>query len=186
VRDAAILFRTILEAMSHPGKILSLPVLPEAPRPLNSGTVAAALTLLDGGTFVWLESDFDIKRVRQHLSFHCSSSIVDLEKAQFAVLEAKSLASIAPGLSKGTPDYPDRSATAIVQVDGFDGDKSVTLSGPGIETITRFSPRGFDLATWKALILNSELYPLGFDTLFTSDRAIAALPRSTRISLQEY
>ena len=88
-------------------------------------------------------------------------------------------------LSAGTPDYPDRSATVLVVVPGFDGGVPVILSGPGIKGSLAFAPDGISRAIWQQLAANHALYPRGIDVIFVSREAIAGLPRSTQIEIGE-
>jgi len=82
--------------------------------------------------------------------------------------------------SNGEPDYPDRSATLVVQVATF-SDSGLMFDGPGFA-----APRGFSIAPpiadfeaqWHA---NRAHFPCGVDLLFASDDAVAALPRSTNL-----
>jgi alpha-D-ribose 1-methylphosphonate 5-triphosphate synthase subunit PhnH len=73
----------------------------------------------------------------------------------------------------GTPDYPDRSATLIVEVAALTN-TGATLTGPGIaQTATLSLPDGL-------LAARVARYPLGIDFYFTCGDCIAALPRTTK------
>lgn len=76
----------------------------------------------------------------------------------------------------GTPEYPDRSATIIVECADLAAD-GATLTGPGIRDTANLS-----LPETQAFQANASLFPLGLDFFFTSDNRIAALPRSTKVS----
>ena len=52
--DAQQLFRAILDATSHPGRIVSLPAAPAGPGALSAAATAYLLTLADRDTPVWL------------------------------------------------------------------------------------------------------------------------------------
>jgi alpha-D-ribose 1-methylphosphonate 5-triphosphate synthase subunit PhnH len=76
----------------------------------------------------------------------------------------------------GTAEYPDRSATLIVECAEL-AQSGATLAGPGIkDTVQLKLP---DLESFQA---NSLRYPLGLDFFFTSGTQVAALPRSTQIA----
>jgi len=51
------------------------------------------------------------------------------------------------------------------------------LQGPGIEATAQLS-----LPETGAFQQNSTLFPLGLDFVFTCDKSLAALPRTTRVS----
>ena len=85
--DAQQLFRAILDATSHPGRIVSLPAAPTGPGALSAAAAAYLLTLADRDTPVWLASEFDRLEVRDFLRFHAGAPIVTQRAdAVFAVL----------------------------------------------------------------------------------------------------
>ena len=75
----------------------------------------------------------------------------------------------------GTPEYPDRSATLIVESAEL-GD-GATLRGPGIQ-----DTHSLNLPEIEAFQANQALFPLGLDFIFTCGDQLAALPRSTEVS----
>ncbi|MDF1749992.1 MAG: phosphonate C-P lyase system protein PhnH [Alphaproteobacteria bacterium] len=183
VRDAAVSFRIILDAMARPGEVKSLPVVAPVPAPLNAAAVCVALSLLDSDTPYWLAPDLRNDRIIGHLSFHTGAPFEpDYKKAQFAFFPVEDLATVMQDLSIGTDEYPDRSATAVALVAGFGATGGVRLTGPGIETANDLSPVGVTPAGWKALERNSILFPLGVDILFAGPESLAAIPRSTRLT----
>lgn len=183
VREAARGFRAVLDAMSQPGRIFRWSDTVPAVAGLHGGAMTVALTLLDQDTPYWLDRALEHQTLRTHLAFHASvAAAPSAEAAAFAFTTAQGVAALAPQLSIGTPEYPDRSATMVVAVDALDGGHSVTLTGPGIETEQRFAPAGLDAAAWAVLKHNAGAYPLGFDTIFAAPDAVAAIPRSTKIN----
>jgi alpha-D-ribose 1-methylphosphonate 5-triphosphate synthase subunit PhnH len=184
VPDSARCFRAILEAMARPGSVQPLPVLPPAPKGWNAGMTAAAMCLLDADTPVWLSPAADTDAARAHLAFQCGAPIVaEADRAAFILADAGDLPELAHRPAVGIPDYPDRAATLILRTGGFGGAQAAMLSGPGIKDTVRFAPSGVSKEGWAVLQENSALFPLGFDTVFAAPEAVAALPRSTRISL---
>ena len=75
----------------------------------------------------------------------------------------------------GQPDYPDRSATLIVEM-GHLAAEGPRLTGPGIKGAAHLS-----LPETAAFAANRALFPLGFDCLFTAGTQVAGLPRSTKV-----
>lgn len=183
VRDAAVAFRAILDAMARPGRVNGLPVIPEAPAGLNAGAAVVVLSLLDGDTPVWISPSIRSEALEGYLRFHTGASIVsDPEAARFALFPASEAAEVLERLPIGTPEYPDRSATAILLVDGLNTAQGKVLTGPGIEGSARLSVTGMTAGGWEALSRNAALYPLGIDSVFAAPDSLAALPRSTTIS----
>ncbi|WP_425406504.1 phosphonate C-P lyase system protein PhnH [Hwanghaeella sp.] len=181
VGDASRMFRAILTAMSHPGRIVTAFGPADFPGTIGTTGFGAALTLLDTDTPVFLSPRIGDARTVANLRFHCGCPVVENpQTAAFAIMSLAEADVILPSLPIGTPDYPDKSATAIILVDGFTNEDSVRLTGPGIfkyKTLGMKAPREF----WASLRENSDRYPLGFDTLFIAEGEIVALPRSTKI-----
>lgn len=75
----------------------------------------------------------------------------------------------------GTSDYPDRSATLIVEMPAL-APQGAILRGPGIKTQAHLSLPDID-----AVQRNAAQFPRGLDFIFTSGERVAALPRTTRV-----
>jgi alpha-D-ribose 1-methylphosphonate 5-triphosphate synthase subunit PhnH len=75
----------------------------------------------------------------------------------------------------GEAEYPDRSATLIVELTDL-RPEGATLTGPGIRDTARLS-----LPETEAFRRNARLFPLGLDFFLTAGDRVAALPRTTRV-----
>lgn len=179
VIDAQRVFRSLLAAMSAPGRIESLSQAVPDLAPLNRGAMALALAILDADTPTWI--DRRGPAIDAHLRFHTGCPLVtDRTAAAFAlVTEPVSLKGF-EGFRLGTPEYPDRSATLILQVERLHAD-GVTLRGPGIETLRRLGAAPLPDDFWNWARRNNALYPLGVDLIFVTADSLAAVPRSTAI-----
>ena len=172
-RDAAHAFRSIMTAMARPGMILEIEgAVP--PAGLSPAAGAVLLTLCDPDTPVWLAPELETAEVRGWLDFHTGAPAAVPGEAVFAVGPWAALPRTEFPL--GTPDYPDRSTTFLVEMAEITGDDGPALTGPGIETEARLN-----LPDADALRLNAALFPLGHDHIFCAGHRIAALPRSTKI-----
>ncbi|WP_419738957.1 phosphonate C-P lyase system protein PhnH [Ruegeria sp.] len=175
-RDAAHAFRAAMTVMARPGEIRTL-VGAEPPAPLSVAAGTLLLTLCDADTGVYLAGAADTPDMRQWLRFHTDAPIVEASKADFAVGRWSDLMPLSD-YRIGTSEYPDRSATLIVESDTL-APKGAVLSGPGIKTTARLS-----LPDIGVLQGNAMLYPLGCDFFFTCADQVAALPRSTQIKAE--
>jgi alpha-D-ribose 1-methylphosphonate 5-triphosphate synthase subunit PhnH len=79
---------------------------------------------------------------------------------------------------QGTPDYPDRSTTLILQV-GELRTGGWRLEGPGILGHALFSASPLPPDFASQVQANRARFPCGVDLFFATDAEIAALPRST-------
>ena len=183
--DSSRNFRAILDAMAKPGHVS--PFMPEvnAPAALLSGTAAIVQTLCDFQSPVFLGQEFATSAIQRFVKFHTGAPLTDDPAlASFALLQANAGMPKLSTFSQGTHEYPDRSTTLIIQVEGFAQD-SVVLSGPGLKELVNFAAQGLAKEFWQQMIINNQQYPLGVDVIFVSSKAIACCPRSTRIQMKE-
>ena len=165
--------REILEAVARPGTIHRVQgARPPAPLSVAAGT--ALLVLTDPTTHLHLAGRADCPAVREWIAFHIGAPLAVAEEADFALGTWDALQPVSR-FRIGQPEYPDRSATLIVDCDRL-VNHGPTLTGPGIENAT-----WLNLPETAAFDANRALFPLGFDTLFTAGDQIAARPRSTRV-----
>jgi alpha-D-ribose 1-methylphosphonate 5-triphosphate synthase subunit PhnH len=171
--EAARAFRAALDAMARPGRIVTVSGA-TPPAPLSPAAGALLLTLADADAPVALVGAHDCDAVRRWLAFHSGAAIRPAEDAALAVGRWGALAPLT-AYRAGTPDYPDRSATLIVEMDALAA-TGARLTGPGIAAEARLSLPEID-----AFAANRALFPRGLDFFFTAGDRLAALPRSTRV-----
>ncbi|CAM2824802.1 phosphonate C-P lyase system protein PhnH [Vibrio mytili] len=167
VHDSQHCFRRLLKAMSEPGHMVTLQ-RSEGFGSLHKATTQILLSMSDNATPIWLSHTHQHDEViSDNIRFHCGSAIAaNQNDASFAVIAKQDLATFdwdAAAFNLGTDEYPDQSATVIVELSELnDGELSVskarggelgneglrdvvssqksndtvtlTLSGPGIET----------------------------------------------------
>jgi alpha-D-ribose 1-methylphosphonate 5-triphosphate synthase subunit PhnH len=175
-------FRAALDAMAHPGRIAALLHAPATVGAAAPAALALLATLADGDTPVWLDQPTRAGGLAEHLRFHCGCPIVD-EPARCAfalVTEAERCPPLA-AFDPGTSDYPDRSATVIVQVSELQDGRGVRLTGPGIETAALLEAAPLPGDFWAQITANADRFPLGIDVILASGRRLAALPRTVKV-----
>ena len=184
VFDCQQTFRILLKALSRPGTIQPLTGAPQAPEPMYPTTAALALTLFDLHTPVWLDSSLGNPEVRRFLGFHCGVPIMGQPgQASFGIFGNGQTFNGLEGLNQGDPAYPDRSATVIIQVEGFSGPKAVSLTGPGVKGRIRLSVEGLADAFWMDFKENHQRFPLGVDCYLVSPEAVCGLPRTAGVEV---
>lgn len=173
--QAAWGFRAAMNAMARPGDILAVQGA-QAPAPVSEAAAVLLLVLCDPDTPVWLAPSHDSDALRRWVAFHTGAPIVAARgEAAFALGTWDSLAPLRD-YRIGTAEYPDRSATLIVEMDDLRAEGAV-LTGPGIREVA-----GLNLPDVAAFRANRALFPLGLDFFFTCGDRLAALPRSTRVT----
>jgi alpha-D-ribose 1-methylphosphonate 5-triphosphate synthase subunit PhnH len=182
--DSAHAFRIIMQAMSRPGLPVRLEAAPEAPAPLHVTSAAVALTLCDFQTPVWLSPALRNERTVHYLRFHTGAPIVEqMEAAHFAFLSAEERNPVSL-FAQGTHEYPDRSATLVIQAAQFNS-RAVVLTGPGIKGTVGFGVEGLAQEFWVSMAENHARFPVGVDVIFAAPRSLAAVPRSTAVRISE-
>lgn len=171
--EAARAFRAAMRVMARPGTIEDLDAA-RPPRPVSAAAGTLLLTLCDHETGVYLAGAYDTGELREWLAFHTGAPVVAAESAQFALGDWAALMPLSQ-YAVGTPEYPDRSATLIVEMDRLEA-KGTGLRGPGIRERAELS-----LPEPKVMKANAAQFPLGVDFFLTCGDKVAALPRSTRL-----
>jgi alpha-D-ribose 1-methylphosphonate 5-triphosphate synthase subunit PhnH len=170
-------FRALLTALSEPGRVLVLPAPPPAGLPVGPAALAILLTLADADTPLWL--DAAATSAGPYLRFHTGAVLVrEPGAARFALVADCSSCPPLRAFALGSDDYPDRSATLVLEVEGLAEDGPLRLAGPGVPGSRGLSvtglPAGF-VAAWADL---RTLFPRGLDVLLACGDRVAGLPRT--------
>lgn len=174
--EAAHAFRAAMNAMARPGMIETVQGA-QPPAPLSVAAGVLILTLCDPDTGVYLAGTTDTQAVRDWITFHTGAPFVSAQSCDFAFGTWADLAPLA-AYRIGTPEYPDRSATLVVEMEKLG--QGVTLRGPGIKDTA-----SLNLPETQVFQDNARRFPLGWDAYFCAGDQLAALPRSTKVSDQE-
>ena len=182
VLESQTIFRRALHALSRPGEIVDIDCRAELPKGLHRAAGGLLLVLLDQDTRLWLAPSVASERIATYFRFHTGCTLVRRHVEADVVLcgaagELPRLASFA----LGTEDYPERSATVVIQVERLLSSGGWTLRGPGIAERSTFAPSGLDerfVRQWSEL---HTLFPRGIDIFLASGNQLAGLPRTTQI-----
>lgn len=172
-RDAAHAFRAAMGAMARPGTIHTVTGI-TPPAPLSVAAAVLILTLCDPDTPLFIAPSHDGPALRDWITFHTGAPLAGPANCAFAVGPWDALLPLS-AYAIGTPEYPDRSATLIVEVPDLRA-PGTRLTGPGIRDAAVLP-----LPDAALLATNAALFPLGIDLFLTCGADLAALPRSTRI-----
>jgi alpha-D-ribose 1-methylphosphonate 5-triphosphate synthase subunit PhnH len=167
-------FRQVMNAMARPGTIHTITGA-APPAPLSPATGTVLLTLCDPDTPIHLAGPLDCDAVRTWVAFHTGAPVVGPSHCMFAIGGWEDLVPL-NAYQIGTAQYPDRSATLIVQAERLEANGAV-LSGPGIK-----DTHSLALPEIEAFQQNAAHFPLGLDFIFTCGDHVAALPRTTIVT----
>jgi alpha-D-ribose 1-methylphosphonate 5-triphosphate synthase subunit PhnH len=183
VAGSQSMFRIAMDAMARPGRHLAVAAGLRAPAPLDATAAALLLTLCDFETPVWLDPPLnDSTCVAEFVRFHTGARLVaDAGDAAYAVISDAARMPTLASFAQGTLDYPDRSATVILQVREL-RTAGWKLEGPGIRGHALFKASPLPADFVQQARANRAQFPCGVDMFFTTGDAIAALPRSTRLT----
>jgi alpha-D-ribose 1-methylphosphonate 5-triphosphate synthase subunit PhnH len=178
-------FRAVMNALAHPTRLEPLTVDLTPPEPLTPQLAAIALAMADVDAPIWLDARLTTNpAVAGFLRFHTGAPIVqDPKLAAFALVADATTLIPFEQFAIGSEEYPDRSTTLVIAVNGFDGADAVAVEGPGMASGGRLSatplPTDFR-AQWRN---NQGHFPRGVDLIFAAPGVVCALPRSSRLSL---
>ena len=133
---------------------------------------------------IWLESSLRIAEIPQYIRFHTGAPITSSKPdAMFAFIDAARAVPDLADFPMGTQDYPDRSVTLVIKAERLTNNSDVTLKGPGIQSTRGFGAAPVSPTFWNSMIASRTGFPLGMDIIFVGNHQVAALPRSTQISI---
>lgn len=175
-------FRCVLEAMAHPGRATCVASDAHPPRELNAAAAAIGLALFDADVRLWCSPALARGAAGAFLRFHTGCSLVDSPAAaSFALVAAPGELPPLDSFGRGSDEWPDQSATLILQVEALVEGRGWSLSGPGIRGTRRLEAAGLPAdfpAQWSR---NHELFPRGVDLIFACGSSLCGLPRTTRV-----
>ena len=179
VHDAQTAFRRVLDALSRPGRPVTLG------RPVKSLPVGAAmshllLALTDDDTAVWWQHREEM--AAQWLRFHTGARVASApDQAAFAVLTDAGAMAALETFAQGSMASPEESTTLLVEVPSLDDGPAVEWRGPGIKAVQTVRIAGLPDNFWTQWHANHARFPQGVDMVFCcADRALG-LPRTTRV-----
>ena len=201
VHAAQRCFRQVLSAMAHPGQVRTLtpdclaglapPDSRRAGHPLGRATTAVLLTVLDAEAPVHLHGELDSPAARTYLRFHAGAAWAEAALAPWSVLRAADLdLAWLDRLPGGDDEVPQAGATLLIEVPGLDdqsalpGAQLLRLHGPGIECRQDLAVQGLPAAFWAWRQAQEARFPRGIDLLLCCGDRLAALPRSTHLTLE--
>ncbi|MBB4952920.1 alpha-D-ribose 1-methylphosphonate 5-triphosphate synthase subunit PhnH [Agrobacterium vitis] len=186
VFDSQTVFRAVMDAMAQPGTQRTIAPHIKPPSGLGLAQGAIALTLCDHDVTVWLSSALVKASVGAWIGFHTGASMVDAKNdCQFAFLELGTARLTFSAFALGSQDYPDRSATLVLELPSLTGGPELVLQGPGIKDQVVIAPLGLPEAFVLQWQENHQQFPRGVDLVLTCGRDLLCLPRSCHIALKE-
>lgn len=191
VLDSQEAFRTLLTAMAHPGRVVTLQGPSSIPEGLHRAAWVALLTLCDPSVRLFTDLPPGHCAAFALETFCRVESVPDAAQADFVLLTNPSAWRGPYGFRVGTEKEPELGATVILQVsDLFSShepteDHAMVLTGPGIRETVGLTVPGIpaDFWTWRNQL--ETIYPRGIDLLMTCNASLAAIPRSVHLDVRK-
>ncbi len=191
VFSSQAVFRRLLDALSRPGTIFSLPPVAYTGSP--HGFPVSALSVLK--TLCDHRVTFSVGRPNErrawisYLEVNLSTPFRRPEEADFVLFDGAGFDEEFAYLKRGTPEFPERSATALLCVGALadlsaasDDTRTLHLEGPGVKGRASLFVAGLDGRYIEERARANRFAPMGIDLiLIDRDARVAGLPRSTRV-----
>ena len=180
------IFRAVMNAMAQPGMIGSCSMDPQAPTPFSKAQGAIALTLCDHDTAVWLSPRLAASAVKGWMAFHTGADVApSMSAARFVFFDQADAVPDFCGFAAGSQDYPDRSATLVLDLPSLASGQELVARGPGIKGERTIAPQGLPSDFLKRWATNHNLFPRGLDLILCCGTDIMCLPRSVQLQAKE-
>ncbi len=175
-------FRHLLTAMAYPGTIHTVCPNARTPEPLAAAAAAVATCLVDHEISVWLDRELSVEKVTAYLTIQCACMFTTREQeADFAFMIARDELHDLAQFNHGDHGSPDKSTTAVIQVNSIEEGTDIRLEGPGIRETGCLRISGLPGRFWQWRKDMQRGFPLGIDLIFVSGKCLVALPRSIEI-----
>lgn len=187
VHDGQHVFRELLQAMANPGQIRDISLEAAAFEGDSRAMLALGCTLLDNEEKMYIEKNRKLAEALHSLTLSRESM---LEEADFVFLSSEmnmgSLEQVMRRVKHGTYADPHTSATLILYTPDIEGEKVMTLTGPGIDGERSIRTTAY-VREVVALLNDLEIeYPLGIDLVFCDAAGrLLAVPRLVRVNERE-
>jgi alpha-D-ribose 1-methylphosphonate 5-triphosphate synthase subunit PhnH len=187
VQSSQSVFRCVMNALARPGSIQTITGTVHAPPQLMPAAAAVALVLFDRDTPIWMDAQFTAESdIASWLRFQTGAPLTaDVSRALFALIRDGTTLPDFESFALGTPEYPDRSTTLVVQVDTLAEGPELSLWGPGIRGMSTLRAGVLPADFAERIQANRALFPRGIDLLLVSGNELVALPRSTHVVAKE-
>ncbi len=178
VHEAQAAFRGVLEALSRPGQRMAVG-RPVGGLALGPAMAHLLLALSDDDTPVWWQQP---DSAADWLRFHTGATLAALpEQATFVVIGDAAAMPPLDVFSAGSVEFPEQSATLLIEVSSMTEGPAVEWHGPGIRDMQTVRLAGLPDSFWTQWQANHAAFPQGVDIVFTCADAVLGLPRSTRV-----
>jgi alpha-D-ribose 1-methylphosphonate 5-triphosphate synthase subunit PhnH len=189
VFDSQATFRALLDCLSRPGAVRTLPARSFGSTPAEFCPPALSLlkTLCDHRVSFSVGSSALRADWVSYLEINLSARFRSVGEADYVLFDGKKFDADFALLKRGSLEFPESSATAVLCVQQL-SDKQppgpstcqLRLRGPGVRDLATLAVAGFDLQYLHERSQANRFYPMGIDLFFLDwDRRLAGIPRTS-------
>jgi alpha-D-ribose 1-methylphosphonate 5-triphosphate synthase subunit PhnH len=182
-------YRSLLQALSQPGRVVRLADLDGVP-PL-SAAMAIAECLLDSEVCFCVNGSGCAHGLQRAIAEATGARAECLEAADFVFFSEGGSRGGVRRAKRGTSEFPEEGATLVYCLESPPADVwdrfRVRLTGPGIPGPSGIAPEipGIPVQEFQDLMIVNADYPLGVEAFFVRPNGeVMGLPRSTRIQVR--
>lgn len=164
-------FRALMNAFSYPGRVSAI-------HGAGGGALVAALAALLDASVTLADPDGQLDAGLLPLF---EARLLPAPQAAFVVARGDRAPCFAPAL--GTLGSPEHAATVLVTVAALGEGDALRLSGPGCDGHVKLQVHGLHPAWLDARAAWNANFPMGVDMILVDSTQLAALPRTTTVSI---
>ena len=199
--DSQRTFRVLLDALSRPGRIFRLRGLDYrgVPPGMTPHCLTILKTLCDHQVSFAVASGPSSDAWREYLEVNLAAPAGAAAESGYVLFEGGSFCLEFLALRRGSLEFPEEGATAILAVEDVLADEAgqrstvrdqeepscrLRLGGPGVNGTVEVGFHGLDPRYPEALGTINEFFPLGVDCLFVDPGGrVAGVPRSSSVEM---
>ena len=136
------------------------------------------------GEFDWAQREVRMVDGDSDARYALVDGTVDRHAVTVALVADLAKAPPLAAFNQGDAKYPDRSTTLVVQLAALEGGPAVGLRGPGIRDEASLALPGLPPGFWDQVQTNGAQFQFGVDLIFVAGDRLAALPRTTRVTIK--
>ncbi|MGO9412484.1 MAG: phosphonate C-P lyase system protein PhnH [Spirochaetia bacterium] len=194
VFDSQATFRVMLDCLSRPGNIRTVPARPYelAPAELCPPVLSLLKTVCDHRVSFSIGSPASRPDWVAYLEMNLSTPFRQVNEAEYALFEGGTFDPDFSRLNRGTLEFPESSATAFICVQRLSDEKpsgvpsrELRVKGPGVRDLTVLSVTGLDARYLEERSEANRFYPLGIDLfLVDAEGRVAGIPRTSAVEVR--
>jgi len=190
VHDSQRVFRSLLDALSRPGSIVSI----DAALPNNHAlrdalaarvplaAFASLIALTDYSTPVFMERDDPM--LSDALRFHASAPVTrHRDEAAFVYIDNMDAMPPLDAFAQGDAETPEDAATLFIRVPSLSEGEPLVWRGPGIADQRSVAIAGIPRSFWCERAALVAQFPCGIDCYFVAGGSLVGLPRTTHVEV---